>query len=94
MLLAASDQIAEKALIKDTRRKFWISCARETLKVNMQTTYESAEKIATVIEGKLDDMKTQSWSVVQPRIKSISGSPKGKRGKDGKGDGKGKKGKG
>ena len=39
-------------------------------------------------------MVTQSWTVVQPRVKSINGNPKGKKGKDGKGYGKGKKGKG
>jgi len=60
-LLAALDQITEKALIKDTIRKFRIDSARETLKVDMQTTYESVEKIATIIEGELDDMVTQSW---------------------------------
>ena len=90
VLLAALDQITKKALIKDTRRKFRIDSARETLKVDMQTTYESVEKIATIVEGELDDMVTQSWSVVQPRIKSITGNPTGKKGK---GDGKGKKGK-
>ena len=46
------------------------------------------------MEGELDDMVTQSWSVVQPRMKSIKGTPKGKKGKDGKGDGKSKTGKG
>ena len=60
----------------------------------MQTNYESVEKIATIIKGELDDMVTQSWSVVQPRVNSTIGSPKGKNGKDGKGYGKGKKGKG
>ena len=48
----------------------------------------------TVIEGDLDDMVTQSWSVVPPRVKSTKGNPKGKTGKDVKGDGKGKTGKG
>ena len=63
--LAALDQITEKALIKDTRRKFRINSARETLKVDVQTTYESVEKIATIIEGELDDMVTQSLSLGQ-----------------------------
>ena len=94
VLLAASDQITEKALIKDTRRKFRIDSARQTLKVDIQTTYEGVEKLTTIVEGELDDMVTQSWSVVPPRVKSINGTPKGKKGKDGKGDGKGKKGKG
>ena len=39
-------------------------------------------------------MVTQSWTVVPPKIKLIEGIPKGKKGKDGKGDGKGKTGKG
>ena len=44
-----------------------------------------------VIEGELDDMATQSWSVVPPRVNSIKGTPQGKKGKDGKGKtGKGK----
>ena len=47
-----------------------------------------------VMEGELDDMVTQSWTVVPPKVKSIKGTPKGKKGKDGKGDGKGKTGKG
>ena len=44
----------------------------------------------TVMEGELDDMVTQSWTVVLPKIQSIKGTPKGKKGKDGKGDGKGR----
>ena len=52
------------------------------------------DKLITIIEKELEDMVTQSWSVVQPRVKSINGSPKGKKGKDDKGNGKGKKGKG
>ena len=94
VLIAALDQITEKALQKDTRRKFRIDSARQELKVDIQTTYEGVEKLMTVIEGELDDMITQSWSVVPPRVKSIKGTPKGKKGKDIKGDGQGKTGKG
>ena len=81
-------------MIKHTRRKFRIDSAREKLKVDTQTTYEGVDKLITIMEGELDDMVTQSWSVVPPRVKSINGSPKGKKGKDDKGNGKGKKGKG
>ena len=59
VLLAALDQITEKALIKDTRRKFRIDSAREALEVDTKTTYESAEQLTTIIEGELDDMVTQ-----------------------------------
>ena len=52
-LLAALGQITEKALNKDTRRKFRIDTARETLKVDTQTTYESVEKLATIVEGEI-----------------------------------------
>ena len=50
----------------------------------------------TILEGELDDMVTQTWTVVTPKVKSIKGTTKGKagKGKDGKGDGKGKAGKG
>jgi hypothetical protein len=92
--MSALDLITNKALQKDPNRKFRILSARQELKVDIQTTYEGVEKIMTIMEGELDDMVTQTWTVVPPKIKSIKGTTKGKKGKDGKGDGKGKAGKG
>ena len=39
MLLAAMDQITEKVVNKDARRKFRIDAAREALKVDKLTTF-------------------------------------------------------
>lgn len=95
VLLAALDQITEKVVNKDARRKFRIDTARKSLKVDILTTFESVENLATIIESEIEDMVTMSWSVVTPKVKSINGTPKGKNGKDGKGsDSKGKKRKG
>ena len=77
VLISALDQITEKALQKDPRRKFRIDSARQELKVDIQTTYEGVDKLMTVMEGELDDMVTQSWTVVTPKVKSIKGTPKG-----------------
>ena len=88
VLMSALDLITDKVLQKDQRRKFRILSARQELKVDIQTTYEGVEKLMTVMEGELDDMVTQTWTVVPPKIKSIKGTTKGKagKGKDGKGD--------
>jgi hypothetical protein len=96
VLMSALDLITSKALQKDPDRKFRILSARQELKVDIQTTYEGVEKLMTILEVELDDMVSQTWTVVPPKIKSIKGTPKGKngKGKDGKGDGKGKAGKG
>ena len=78
-----------KVVNKDNRRKF------RALKVDILTTFESVENLATIVESEIDDLVTMSWSVVTPKVKSINRNPKGKSGKDGKGnDSKGKKGKG
>jgi hypothetical protein len=96
VLMSALDLITAKALLKDPNRRFRIQSARQELKVDIQTTYEGVEKLMTILEGELDDMVSQTWTTVTPKLKSIKGTPKGKvgKGKDGKGDGKGKAGKG
>ena len=77
------------------RRKFRIDTAREALKVDMLTSFESVVKFALIFESEIEEMVTMSWSIVTPKVKSINGNPKGMNGKDGKGsDSKGKKGKG
>ena len=56
------------------------------------TNFESVEKYALVLESELEDLVTTSRSLVTPKVKSVKGNPKGKNGKDGKGE-KGKNGK-
>ena len=46
VLLAALDQITEKVITKDARRKFRVDAAREALKVDVLTNFES-EKVFT-----------------------------------------------
>ena len=63
--------------------------------MDILTSFESVENLALILESKIEEMVTMSWSIVTPKVKSINGNPKGKNGKDGKGsDSKGKKGKG
>ena len=83
----ALDTITEKVIVKDTRRKFRIDAARESLKVDILANAESLEKFTMVLESELEDMVTASWQMVTPKVKSLKGTPKGK----GKGKGKKKK---
>ena len=87
VLIVALDTITEKVIAKDTRRKFRIDTARESLKVDILANAESLEKFAIVLESELEDMVTASWQTVTAKVKTLKGTPKGK----GKGKGKDRK---
>jgi len=98
-------QTKENSLKKDARRTFRLESTRDEIKVDTNPTYDTVEKLTTVIEAELEECVNVA-STTQPKVKSINAKddPKGKgdskgKGKDdakgAKGDskGKGKKGK-
>ena len=80
-LLAALDQIREKVITKDAGRKFRVDAAREALKVEILTNFESVEKFSLILVSELEEMVTTSWSIVTPKVKTVQGNPERKNGK-------------
>ena len=60
----------------------------------IRSVEKNVEKYGLILESELEEMVSAAWTTVGPKIKSMEGTPKGKTGKDGKGnDTKGKNGK-
>ena len=73
-----------KVVKKDPRRCFRIDSAREAIQVDIVTSLENVEKLALVLESELEEMVSATRSTVGSKVKSVTGTPKGKTGKDGK----------
>ena len=76
--LSGLDTITEKAIKRDQPRCFRNESAREAIKVDVVTSCEAMKKLALLLESELEDMVSTSWSTVGPKVKSMTGTPKGK----------------